>query len=959
MKSVKLLSAIVIAGFLSAGVIADENNRSKAKSDMSSKELASKCAMLDDPKRRPRMDALLNKLLVLCNRTSEFGGVESEKYDADHDVNRVPGTDVEVNDDTGETGATQTQNETSLAINETTGTICSGYNDAYSGVTVGGGFTGFSRSVDGGQTFVDNGAFDSNSFGDPSMTWRKADGNFYLATLHSNGLGIYRSADDCQTFTLNSLGHVGGSDDKELLAIDNNESSDYYGRMHLVWINFDDARIYATHSDDAINWSTPVVLSDAFSDTQGAYPIIATDGTIYVAWIRWNPFPDGPLDIEVARSTDGGVSYQRVTNPVTNEISPFETGPTNNCGRPALNGNIRYLASPQIAVTPNGDLHVVYTYDPDGRDVGDVIDVFYRRSTDQGQTWLPEIRVNDDTTLTDQFFPSLSAGPTGRIVVAWYDRRLDEANNLFVDYYAAMSEDGGASFGPNERISDESSPIYIDPGLAACYHGDYDQQLQTASSAFLQWADDRKVNSGHNDPNVYLDENVFEPDFFLGSTNSIEEVCAPDSAEYTIDVGQSLGFTDPVTLSVDGVPAGMTSSFGANPIVPGNSTSLSIGNTAAGPAGTYNLDVTGVAGTKERAAQLTLTVATAIPDAVVQLSPANGATEQPTSPTFSWAASSQASTYTIEIASDASFNNLVAVDQVTGTSYTLPASLSPQTTYYWRVRGDNICGNSPVSAGSSFTTQNIVCVVANASIPDNSAAGVDSNVNVASGGELSDLNVSIDASHTYVGDLIFTLTHDDTGTSVVMIDRPGFPASNFGCSNDNVDVTMDDDGLAPVEGVCDPGPALGGTLIPQNPLAAFNGEDLSGSWTLNVSDNAGQDLGTLNEWCLIPAIVDVVVDSDGDGIGDDIDNCTNTANPSQLDSNGDGFGNACDADTNNDCIVNFIDIGNFADVFNTSDADNDFNGDGNANFIDYQYLTSQFQQQPGPSAQASCENSPQ
>lgn len=957
MKLTKLLSAIVIAGFVSAvGASADDGASAKATTSMSSKELASKCAMLDDPKRRPRMDALLNKLLVLCDRTSEFGGVESEKYDNDQERNRAPGTDVRVNDSVGETGNSQTQNETSLAVSGTTGTICSGYNDAYSGVTVGGGFTGFSRSTDGGVTWDDNGAFDSSSFGDPSMTWREADGNFYLATLHSNGLGVYVSTDDCQTFSLGSLGHVGGADDKELLAIDNTQSSDFYGRMHLVWINFDDARIYATYSDDAVNWSTPVPLSDAGSDTQGAYPIITTDGRLYVAWVRWNPFFSGPMDIEIARSDDGGDTFTRVTNPLTNGISPFQAGPTANCGRPALNGNIRYLSSPQIAVSPNGDLHVVYTRDPDGRDVGDVIDVFYRRSTDMGATWLPEIRVNDDTTTTDQYFPSISAGPTGRIVVAWYDRRLD-ANNLFVDYYAAMSEDGGASFGLNERISDESSPIYIDPGLAACYHGDYDQQLQTASSALLQWADDREFNSGHDDPNVYFDENVFEPDFFLLGTNSVQQVCAPDPAAFNIDVGQALGFSDPVTLSQNGVPAGMTATFSTNPVTPGGSSTLTVGNTTAGPAGTFNIDVVGSANGNDRAAQLVLTVATETPAVATLALPANGATGQETSPTFEWAASAQASTYTIEIASDAAFNNLVAVDQVSGTSYTLPASLSPETTYFWRVRADNICGPSAASAVFSFTTRDVICVIAGTAIPDNSAAGVDSTTMVASGGILTDLNVSINATHTYVGDLAFTLTHEDTGTAVTIIDRPGFPASFFGCSNNDVEATMDDDGTLPVENQCAPAPApaLNGTLSPNNPLAAFNGEDLSGTWTLNVNDNAGQDTGTLDEWCLIPAVEETVADSDGDGIGDDVDNCTNVANGSQIDSNGDGFGNACDADTNNDCIVNFLDVSAFAPVFNTNDADNDFNGDGAANFLDYAYLTSQFQQQPGPSALASCD----
>ena len=36
------------------------------------------------------------------------------------------------------------------------------------------------------------------------------------------------------------------------------------------------------------------------------------------------------------------------------------------------------------------------------------------------------------------------------------------------------------------------------------------------------------------------------------------------------------------------------------------------------------------------------------------------------------------------------------------------------------------------------------------------------------------LIVSIQATHTWVGDLIFTLVHVDTGTTITVIDRPGY-----------------------------------------------------------------------------------------------------------------------------------------------------------------------------------------
>jgi endonuclease/exonuclease/phosphatase family metal-dependent hydrolase len=92
-------------------------------------------------------------------------------------------------------------------------------------------------------------------------------------------------------------------------------------------------------------------------------------------------------------------------------------------------------------------------------------------------------------------------------------------------------------------------------------------------------------------------------------------------------------------------------------------------------------------------------------------------------------------------------------------------------------------------------------------------------------------------------------------------------------------------------------------------------------------------------------------DTDGDGVADGVDNCTLVVNADQRDTNGDGFGNACDADLNNDCTVNFIDLGQLRAVFFTGDADADFNGDGTVNFVDLGVMRAGFFGPPGPAAE--------
>lgn len=90
------------------------------------------------------------------------------------------------------------------------------------------------------------------------------------------------------------------------------------------------------------------------------------------------------------------------------------------------------------------------------------------------------------------------------------------------------------------------------------------------------------------------------------------------------------------------------------------------------------------------------------------------------------------------------------------------------------------------------------------------------------------------------------------------------------------------------------------------------------------------------------------LDTDGDGIPDAIDNCRDVSNDDQRDTDGDGFGNACDADLNNDCTTNLLDLLLFRAEFLGSDPDADFNGDGIVNLLDLLALRQRFLRPPGP-----------
>jgi subtilisin-like proprotein convertase family protein len=146
-----------------------------------------------------------------------------------------------------------------------------------------------------------------------------------------------------------------------------------------------------------------------------------------------------------------------------------------------------------------------------------------------------------------------------------------------------------------------------------------------------------------------------------------------------------------------------------------------------------------------------------------------------------------------------------------------------------------------------------VCSSTVVTIPDSNPTGVTSVINVGAAGTISDLNVVLTGTHSWVGDLRFNISNGTT--NVTFYDQPGVPASTFGCSGDNLPgVVGDDEGSSgSFENSClnsTPAYIPGGTYTGNSPLSAFDGGTAAGNWTLTVSDLAAGDTGTLDGWCV-------------------------------------------------------------------------------------------------------------
>jgi hypothetical protein len=172
----------------------------------------------------------------------------------------------------------------------------------------------------------------------------------------------------------------------------------------------------------------------AESPETSPHPVLAIDpdNVIHLAWADTS---SGIWDIYYTRSTDGGVTFSKPM-----KVNVEATGAA--CGHPTL------------AIGLDGSVHVAWEEMRDGD-----WDIYYARLEGVEAFSSPTL-VSDDAAGTDQIRPAIAVGRDGSVHLAWQDSR---AGNWDVDY--ARSTDGGDTFGANLRVNEETRGQQIDPAI--------------------------------------------------------------------------------------------------------------------------------------------------------------------------------------------------------------------------------------------------------------------------------------------------------------------------------------------------------------------------------------------------------------------------------------------------------------------------------------------------------------
>jgi hypothetical protein len=337
-----------------------------------------------------------------------------------------------------------------------------------------GALAGFQEASDPGVSFSQNGTlyYSGVAFNIDRRSGAAVDGTIFVS----------KSTDDGSSFPLTTIVALGSNrisgifNDKPYLTVDETTGL-FAGRVYVSWTRFTSAStsdiVVAYSSDGGTSFSSPLPVSNSLLN-QGSVPVVGPNGTLYVVW---NDLSN--LQIMVAKSTDGGVSF---SGPVI--VSTYFPLPSH-----FPNSLFRLNNNPTAATDDtNGNVYVSWADYGNGYAV-----ILSSRSVDGGATWSKAIRVNDDSTTNDHFFPWMTVSH-GLLSIVFYDRRLDPQNHL-VDVFYAESADGGSSFSPNVRVTDVSfNPDAIIFSSGQSFIGDYIGIASNGTLAHPVWTDNRNVS---------------------------------------------------------------------------------------------------------------------------------------------------------------------------------------------------------------------------------------------------------------------------------------------------------------------------------------------------------------------------------------------------------------------------------------------------------------------------------
>jgi hypothetical protein len=261
------------------------------------------------------------------------------------------------------------------------------------------------------------------------------------------------------------------------------------GEIYVVWLdgrNGDNDVYFAKSVDEGETFKGHRRINQDGPGNWQGNPSIAWDpsnGFIYVAWAD----PRFGSDIYFARSENGGDTWIEISNPINDVFTEFRYGPDL-----ATDGTNVYVAWVDFRRIPFAD-------------------IYFSKSVNNGDNWLPNIRLTDEDLNGNVTTPSITSAQ-GNVYVSWPDGRRE--GNIY-DIYLNRSLDGGSSWPwPNQMIN--SDPFGAQ-NTENCIVTN-----STGQGVYIVWQDDR-WSPGSTDTDIYFDRSSDYGATWLASENQVDD----------------------------------------------------------------------------------------------------------------------------------------------------------------------------------------------------------------------------------------------------------------------------------------------------------------------------------------------------------------------------------------------------------------------------------------------------
>ena len=198
--------------------------------------------------------------------------------------------------------------------------------------------------------------------------------------------------------------------------------------------------------------------------------------------------------------------------------------------------------------------------------------------------------------------------------------------------------------------------------------------------------------------------NSSTPTYIITNLNDVQSVCylENESISYVLNFDFINGFSESVSLSVSGFPEGASVIFNPTTISADGNVTMTISNLNEASAQMYTMNVSGSSSVNKQI-DVQLNVRNSIFTSSNLTLPVNGASEIGLSPELKWDSDINAANYDVEVASDSNFTNIVSSGNVATNFYSV-SGLTGNTTYHWRIKPKNSCGEGSYSNAFNFKT---------------------------------------------------------------------------------------------------------------------------------------------------------------------------------------------------------------------------------------------------------------